>query len=93
MVVLLMFALALALLTISPTATDAVVVIGTLVALSMCMIALSYNLRKIRLMGRIGKEAYLEQERAGMSQRPASVLFRKFVRKRRQCWRGSRPPS
>jgi len=34
--------------------------------------ALSYNLRKMRLMGRIGKKAYLEQERGAEPRRPVS---------------------
>lgn len=80
--VLLMFALVIALLTISPDAADVVVLIGVLVSLSMVAIALSYNLRKMRLMRRIGKKAYLEQERGPEPQRPVS-------RRRRMVYLGA----
>jgi hypothetical protein len=75
-VVLPMAALALAFLSISPDAVEVVILIGAVVIVVMCIIALSYNLRLIRLMSRIGREAYLQQERAGLS-RPTPLSRRR----------------
>jgi hypothetical protein len=69
-VVLLMSAFMLAFLAISLDVVDVVVVVGVSASLVTCIIALSYNIRKLRLIARIGKEAYLQQERAGLSRRP-----------------------